>query len=153
MANHSSATAHPHVTRTTRTNTIMNVLKQRAEAVLNDNTIDPQSRAIIRCAMETNDPWLARLVRSADAVESQEAGNGGDDGHRDKVEALAEIICGSGEGPAAALLVLMGTMQNSAEPGVIANTVKHFALTRCGEMNAFGMVEAQIAVVEGELLG
>ena len=34
----------------------------------------------------------------------------------------------------------------------VANTVKHFAFTRCGEFNLFGMVDAQIAVVEGELL-
>ena len=66
MASHSSATAReetPHVNRTTRTNTIMNALKQRALSVLNDRSIDPQSRAIIRYAMEINDPWLAELVR------------------------------------------------------------------------------------------
>ncbi|HEU4933953.1 MAG TPA: hypothetical protein VFT48_17835 [Pyrinomonadaceae bacterium] len=130
----------------------MNALKQRAQAVLNDTSIDLQSRAIIRCALETNDPWLARLVRSADTGESPEQENGGDDGHREKIEALAEIICGSGEGPAAALFVLTGMMQVSAEPSVIANTVKHLAFTRCGEMNAFGMVDAQIVVVERELL-
>jgi len=33
-----------------------------------------------------------------------------------------------------------------------SHTVKHFAFTRCGEFNVFGMVDAQIAVVEGELL-
>jgi hypothetical protein len=43
-------------------------------------------------------------------------------------------------------------MQNSTEPETIAHTVKHFAFTRCGEFNVFGMVDAQIAVVEGELL-
>jgi hypothetical protein len=48
----------------------MNALKQRAQAVLNDRTIDPQSRAIIRHALETNDPWLAELVRRADAGET-----------------------------------------------------------------------------------
>ena len=69
-----------------------------------------------------------------------------------KIEALAEIICGAGKGAAAALFVLMGTMQTSAEPEVLANTVKHFAFTRCGELNVFGMVDAQLAVIEGELL-
>jgi hypothetical protein len=72
MASHSSATAHletPHVTRTSRTNTIVNALKRRAQAVLNDKSIDPQSRAIIRYALETHDPWLARLVRRAEAGE------------------------------------------------------------------------------------
>ncbi len=73
MASHSSATVReetPHVNRTSRTNTIINALKRRAQAVLNDTSIDPQSRAIIRYALETNDPWLARLVRRADAGES-----------------------------------------------------------------------------------
>ena len=74
------------------------------------------------------------------------------DSGRRKVEALAEIICGAGDQSAAALFVLMGTMQNSTEPEALANTVKHFAFTRCGEFNVFGMVDAQIAVVEGELL-
>ncbi|HKU76431.1 MAG TPA: hypothetical protein VJR02_21145 [Pyrinomonadaceae bacterium] len=38
MANDSSATVReiPHVHRTSRTNTIMNALKERAQAVLND---------------------------------------------------------------------------------------------------------------------
>ncbi|HZI48783.1 MAG TPA: hypothetical protein VFD75_13375 [Pyrinomonadaceae bacterium] len=48
----------------------MNALKERAQAVLNDKSIDPQTRAIIRYAMEINDPWLARLVRRAGAGES-----------------------------------------------------------------------------------
>ena len=72
MANHSSATVRetPHVNQTSRTNTIINALKERAQAVLNDRSIDPQSRAIIRYALETNDPWLAELVRRADAGET-----------------------------------------------------------------------------------
>lgn len=160
MANDSSATTRetPHV-RTTRTNTIMNALKERARGVLNDQSIDPQTRAILRNAMETNEPWLARLVRNADAdegvvdaIESQESQNGGGDTDRNRIDALAEIICGGGEEAAAALFVLMGTLQGSAEPRVIANTVKHFAFTRCGEFNLYGMVDAQIAIVEGELL-
>ena len=122
----------------------MNALKQRAQAVLNDPSLDDQSRAILRHALETNDPWLADLVRCEDGNE--------DDSSRRKVEALAEIICGAGDQSAAALFVLMGTMQNSTEPEALANTVKHFAFTRCGEFNVFGMVDAQIAVVESELL-
>jgi hypothetical protein len=38
---------------------------------LNDTSIDPQSRAIIRYALEINDPWLAELVRRAEAGESR----------------------------------------------------------------------------------
>jgi hypothetical protein len=59
----------PHVTKTSRTNTIVNALKRRAQAVLNDKSIDPQSRAMIRYALETHDPWLARLVRRAEVGE------------------------------------------------------------------------------------
>lgn len=78
MAKHSSATAHsdtPHVPETSvlelsRTNTIINALKRRALAVLHDESLDAQSRAIIRYGLETNDPWLAELVRRAEASES-----------------------------------------------------------------------------------
>ena len=73
MANHGSATAReetPHGTKLSRTNTIVNALKRRAQAVLNDTSIDAQSRAIIRYALEMNDPWVAELVRRADAGES-----------------------------------------------------------------------------------
>ena len=163
MANHSSATVRtetPHANRTTRTNTIINALRQRAQSVLNDKSIDAQSRAIIRYALETNDPWLAEMVRRADAGETivdttdfpQTPERDEADSSREKIEALAEIICGAGNESAAALLVLMGTLQNSVEPTVLANTVKHFAFTRCGELNVHGMVDAQMAVLEGELL-
>ena len=124
MASHSSATTRePHVNRISRTNAVVNVLKERAQAILNDTSIDPQSRAIIRHALETNDPWLARLVRNADAdegvldaIESQEPQNGGGDTDRNRIEALAEIICGGGEEAAAALFVLMGTLQAPQSP-------------------------------------
>jgi len=46
----------------------------------------------------------------------------------------------------------MGTLQNSTEPEALAHAAKHFAFTRCGELNLYGMVDDQIAVVEGELL-
>ena len=46
----------------------------------------------------------------------------------------------------------MGTLQNSADPTVLAHTVKHFAFTRCGELNVHGMVDVQIAVLERNLL-
>jgi hypothetical protein len=73
MASHSSATTReetPHVTQTSRTNTTVNALKRRAQAILDDRSIDPQSRAIIRYALEINDPWLAEMVRRADAGET-----------------------------------------------------------------------------------
>jgi hypothetical protein len=153
----------PHVNRITRTATIVNALKRRAQAVLNDTSIDPQSRAIIRYAMEINDPWLAELVRRADAGEtlfdtldfSQTPDTGEHASSDDKVEALAEMICRAGDEPetkSAALLVLTAMLENSTDPKAIANTAKHLAFTRCGELNLFGMVDAQVATLEGDLL-
>ena len=68
MANTSATAQEPHANQTTRTNTIVSALKRRAQAVLSDVSIDPQTRAIIRYGLETNDPWLAELVRRADAA-------------------------------------------------------------------------------------
>ena len=160
MASYSSATPRqPHVNRKSRTNTIVDALKKRALAVLNDTSIDPESRAIIRQALETNDPWLARLVRQADAGEGvaetiepeSSEGSGGDGSNTEKIEALAEMICNGGEESSAALLVLMGALQNSTEPKALAHVVKHFAFTRCGELNVFGMLDSQMAELEHEL--
>ena len=148
MANHSSATVReqtPHSNRISRTNTIVNALKRRAQAVLNDKSIDPQSRAIIRYAMEINDPWLAELVRRADAGEGvvDNLGVDGppetneDDADEEKIEALTEMICRAGDEPGtrtAALLVLMATVENSSHPKALANTAKHLAFTRCVEL-------------------
>jgi len=63
--------ANKHLTlkRTTRTNAILETLKRRAQAVLNDQSIDAESRAIIRYGLEVNDPWLADLMRRAEAGE------------------------------------------------------------------------------------
>ena len=155
MANHSSATTRretPHVNRTTRTSTIMNALKQRAQAVLNDKSTDPQTRAILRYALEKNDPWLAELVRQDERSEtidsplSCEANSA-----EDKIKELTEMICCGGEEPTAALLVLMATLVNAADPKALANMAKHLAFTRYGELNVNGMVDAQIAVLDGEL--
>jgi len=131
----------------------MNALKQRAQAALNDPSLDDQSRAILRHALETTDPRLAELVRRADAGESttdfsQSPATGKDGSSRGRVEALAEIICGASGESAAALFVLMGMLQNSTDAEALANTVKHFAFTRCGEFNVFGMVDAQIATIK-----
>ena len=46
----------------------------------------------------------------------------------------------------------MGTLEDSRDPKLLANTVKHFALSRCSELNLFGIVDVQLALVEGELL-
>jgi hypothetical protein len=163
MASHSSATVRehtPHANRTTRTNTIINALKRRAQAVLNDQSIDAQSRAIIRYALEINDPWLAELVRRADDGEDvienlRSITTNEDEPGDEKIAALAELICRAGDEPAtksAALLVLMAALEHANHPRALANTLKHLAFTRCGELNFSGMVDAQIAVVETELL-
>jgi hypothetical protein len=117
---------------------------------------------MIRYCMEIKDPWLPELVRRVDAGETineidfsgtPETSN--DAAIEEKVQALAAMICRAGDEPetkSAALLVLMGTLESSRDPKSLANTVKHFAFTRCGELNLFGMVDAQIAALEGALL-
>ena len=159
MASHSSVTTRetPHVNRKSRTNTIVDALKQRAQAVLNDTSIDPQSRAVIRQALETN-VWLARLVQAQldeDIIEAVELElpkeTGEDDSSRKKAEALADMICRGGEEASAALFVLMEALQISSDPKALAHVVKHFAFTRCGELNAFGIVDSQVAVLERKL--
>ena len=64
MTRHSSATPREeesHVTETPQI-TISDALSRRAQSVLNDSSIDPQWRPIIRYALEINDP-LARRSR------------------------------------------------------------------------------------------
>ena len=150
MINHSSATVReetPHVT---------NSIKRRAQAIMKDRSIDGGTRGVIRYGLETNDPWLAELVRRADAGETIIDNIDGlqslNHSREEKIEALAEMICRAGGEPSAALLVLMATLENSTHSKALANTAKHVAFTHCGELNLYGMVDAQIAVIEGELL-
>ena len=161
MTTHVSAPAHsetPHATNSTGI-TISDAVRRRAQSVINDRSIDPQWRTVIRYGLETNDPWLADLVRRADAREritdtidfSQTPESTDIDSDEQKIEPLAEIICRASDESAAALLVLMATLENSTQPKVLANTAKHYAFTHCGELNLFGMVDAHIAFVEGEL--
>ena len=162
MTTHSSAIAleqTPHETETT-TITISDALRRRAQSVMNDRSIDPQWRAIVRYSFETNDPWLADLVRRADAGERiidasdfslAPKDSDEDDSGEEKLQALAEIICRAGDECAAALFVLMGTLENSTHPKLLSNVAKHFAFIVCSKSNLYGIVDAQIAVVEGEL--
>lgn len=160
MASHSSASVRePHVEQTTRTNTILNALKRRAQAKLNDPSLDPQSKAILRYALETHDPWLAELVRRAEAEEDvfdnlRSAENDADEPSDEKIEALAEVICRAGDEPAtksAALLVLMSSVEHATHPKAVASAAKHLAFSRCGELNFCEMIEAQVATFEREL--
>lgn len=90
--------------------------------------------------MEINDPWLAELVRRADAGESvvddlsvlETSLTDQNDSSEEKIAALAEMICRRGDEPekkSAALLVLMETLENATHPEALANTAKHIAFT------------------------
>ena len=164
MSNDNSAQLRdetPHSVTSTKTNTISDAIKRRAQSLIKDRTIDASERTIIRYALEINDPCLAGLVRRADTGESfidnisaLEEGLGDDKENEEKIEALAAAICRAGDEPeikAAALLVLMATIENATHARVLANTAKHIAFTRCGELNCYGMVDAQIATIESEL--
>jgi hypothetical protein len=158
MLNHSSAVERegtPHATTSTQNNNatqdtlgfnrcIAVAYRRRAESVINDRTIEPPTRAIIRYALETADPWLAELLRRVDTGESlfdtvdfsqEPQARNDDDLDVDKIEALAEIICREGDGPdvkSAALLVLMVALEDSPHPKALANTAKHLAFNHCG---------------------
>ena len=162
MSTHGSASAQeetPHETETIQI-TISDALRRRAQSVIYDRSIDPQWRSIIHYALEINDPLLPDLVRRADAgekiIETTEFAQTqecvGDDSNEERIEALAEIICRAGDEAVAALFVLMGTLENSAHPKLLANAAKHFAFTRCAALNLYGMVDAQLPLVESELL-
>lgn len=82
MSTHGSATALEATPKTSSTETlhaselntsqatISDALRRRAHSVINDYSIDPQWRAIIRYALEINDPWLPELVRRTEAGQS-----------------------------------------------------------------------------------
>jgi hypothetical protein len=144
-------------------------LKRRAQAVINNKSIDAGTRLVIRYGLETKDSSLGDLVRRADDGEtlidnidpSQPPSTGNDDSSEEKlaveekVEALAVLICRPGDDPerkSAALLVLMSTLQTVTDPKALAQTAKYVAFCRCAELNPYGMVEAQIEVLEDELL-
>ncbi len=97
-----------------------------------------------------HDPGPAKLVRSANTGEridtfdfSQESEIDEVDPREEKIESLVEIICEAGDRPAAALLVLMATLENSPHPKVLINTATHFAFTRCSDLNLYGLVDSQ----------
>ena len=161
MSTHSSSAPERHATPHATNNTISDAVKRRAQSLINDRTIDESDRGFIRYALATNDgPGLSELVRRVDAGEpviDESCMLEADDeiSIEEKLERLATMICQVGSLPetkSAALLVLMSTLESSTEPKVLANYVKHIAFTRCGELNCFGMVDAQIAAIESELL-
>ena len=163
MSTHSSAQLRetPQPTTSITNKPISDAVRRRAQSLINDRTIDAGDRAFIRYALATNDaPGLSELVRRADAgepiIDESHVLEADDEiSTEEKLERLAAMIFQAGsllETRSAALLVLMSTLENSTEPKVLANHVKHIAFTRCGELNCYGMVDAQIAAIESELL-
>ena len=167
MAIHSSASVRekaPHTINSITNATLIHKsnkdnLQRRAWSLLRDKSLDEVSRSLIGYALEINDPKLPELVRRAEAGESvvdniRAADTSENDWTERKVETLAEMICQAHDPGvrAAALLVLMSAMENADDPKSLAKNVKHYAFTRCGEMNVCGMVDAQIAALENELL-
>jgi hypothetical protein len=65
MSNDSSA--RPHPINSNHNQTISDALKRRAQSVINNKSIDAETRAIIRYGLEINDPCLPELVRRVDA--------------------------------------------------------------------------------------
>ena len=162
MSTHTSASAPqvtPHETETTII-TVNDATKRRAESVINDLTIKPQWRTIIRFALELNDPFVGELVSRAEAGENivdtfeslQPPLANEDDSTLGKIEALAEIICRTGDEPTATLFMLMETLETSTQAKVLASRAKHVAFSHCGELHVYEMVDAQLAELEGKLL-
>lgn len=145
---------------------ISDALKRRAQAVINNKSIDAGTRMVIRYGLETNDALLGDLVQRVDAgetiIDNIDPSQTPDDNSNEekteveeKIEALAVIICRPGNDPerkSAALLVLMSTLQNATHPKALAKIAKQIAFSRCAELNPYGMVDAQIAILEDELL-
>src|SRR5262245_40810109 len=137
MSTHSTASTHeetPHATNSITNKPISDALRRRAQSIISDKSIDAGGRTWIRYALEINDPALPELVRRADAGEpiiddSQLLEANEEVSIEEKVERLAEMICYPGDQTetASALLVLMSTLENSPQPKVLANQVKHIA--------------------------
>jgi len=161
MTSHSSASMREQAPHSITNNTlkfkrINDDVRERARDIIQDKSFDEDSRNLIRYALEIDDPSLPELVRRADAGESiSDNIYALDEATEQKVRMLAETICRDGDDPemkSAALLILMATLENAGHPKLVANTAKHFAFMRCGELNVCGMVDAQTAVLENYLL-
>jgi hypothetical protein len=140
--------------------------RRRALRIINNSAIDPSTRGFIRYALGINDPWTPSLVRRAEAGEIFGEGFSlRGSGEREvlqldqkldqRLEALTGLICRVGNEPdikSGALLLLMSTIENSSRPKSLATTTKYLAFMRCCELNVGGMVDAQLALIERQLL-
>lgn len=115
--------------------------------MINDNSARPH------VSKSTNHTISDTLVRRVDAGEKIIDNMRFPHSSEDRVEALADLICSAGEQSAAALLLLMATLENATDPKALANSAKHLAFTRCGELNAYNFVDSQIAIIADRILG
>lgn len=167
MDGHSSASVceqAPHSINSITNNTLKltsnrDEVRRRAWSLLRDKSIDEGSRSLIGYALEIDDPALPELVLRAEAGESvtdniAATNTPENDSTEQRVDTLAEMICRAHDPGvrAAALLLLMSALENADDPESLANNVKHYAFTRCGELNVYRIVDAQIAALENELL-
>ena len=150
---------HSITTNTLKLNPNSDDVRRRAWSLIRDKSLDEGSRSLIGYALEIDDPRLPELVLRAETGESvinnmSAADTPENDSTEQKVNVLAETICQAHDPGirAAALLVLMSVLANAEDAKSLANNAKHYAFTRCGEMNVCGMVDAQIAELERELL-
>ena len=165
MAKHTSAKAQaetPQLTGTTKTPRISDAVKRRARYLIDYGSIDSESQTLLRYALEIENPHVAELVRILDAgqrvletFDFLEMPNTSyeDDPTDEKIETLAQMICGGGDRCVAALLVLTAAIENSTSPKVLANVAKHYAYIRCSELNLYRLAENKVSEVEMVLLG
>jgi len=164
MASHSSGSTREQAPHSITNNTLKlnpnnDDVRRRAWSLIRDKSIDEDSRSLFGYALEIEDPRLAELVQQAEAGESvmvNIVATDTDDNEATerKVGVLAEMICQAHDPGtrSAALLVLMSALEDADDPKSLARNAKHYAFTRCGEMNIYGMVDAQTAALERELL-
>jgi len=69
MARHTSATPRSAKSHNNRSNNIDASLKRRARRLITNSSIPPQTRNLIRYALEIKDPHLAQVVRRVEAGE------------------------------------------------------------------------------------
>jgi hypothetical protein len=71
MATNSSVSSTPEAPQSENSNRAnTQAIKQKARAIFKDMSIDSESRAYIRFALETNDPWLPDLVQRVEQGEN-----------------------------------------------------------------------------------
>ena len=154
----------PPATGTTKTADIISALKTRTQSILNNPSIPPENRALLRYALEVNDPWLAKLVgqieadngvnNESTASQTFKTDEEEEDPSESKIEKLVDLICRPGDEPetkSTALVVLMSALEKSLDPEEVAKTAKHFAFAHYHDLTIDDMIDSQIARFETEL--